>query len=222
MKDSNKKRDEFIPKYNKKQNLFDEDDYSESSLEKKIKKLQRKTFEQNENKEKEYYNYYPNKIEDSLKNSNMNSKKGKNISNSCSNKSLFNSNKKKSGFNYQNKFNKSKSSSKLFTTNKKNKSNTSVNKNKIIQNNSIRSNGTHKNSLCSEYNTNFNKTKENNDANIRKYQNEIIQLKNIINRLKIENEKLKKNLQEERKQNKKFKQLTEEIIKHYEKNKYTP
>ena len=92
----------------------------------------------------------------------------------------------------------------------------------MLQNNSIRSNGTNKNSLYSEYNANFMKTKENNDANIRKYQNEIIQLKNIINRLKIENEKLKKSLQEERKQNKKFKQLTEEIIKHYEKNKYTP
>ena len=149
----------------------------------------------------------------------MNNKKGNNISNSSSNKSLFNSNKKKSGLKYQNKINKSKSSSKLLTTNKKSKNNTSVNKSKAMQNNSIRSNGTHKNSLCSEYNINFSKTKENNDANIRKYQNEIIQLKNIINRLKIENEKLKKSLQNERKQNKKFRQLTEEIIKHYEKTK---
>ena len=41
----------------------------------------------------------------------------------------------------------------------------------------------------------------------------------MINKLKKENEKLKKNLKKEKEQNEKYRQLTEEIIKHYEKTK---
>ena len=41
----------------------------------------------------------------------------------------------------------------------------------------------------------------------------------MINKLKNENEKLKRNLKKEREQNEKYRKLTEEIIKHYEKTK---
>ena len=87
------------------------------------------------------------------------------------------------------------------------------------QNTSIRSNGNNKNSLYSEFDIKNNEFYYGNDYDLKKYKNEIIHLKNTINRLKIENEKLKRSLQNERRQNKKFRQLTEEIIKHYEKTK---
>ena len=54
---------------------------------------------------------------------------------------------------------------------------------------------------------------------IKSYKNEINYLKEIINKLKNENERLKKNLKKEKEQNEKYRQLTEEIIKHYEKTK---
>ena len=130
----------------------------------------------------------------------------------------------------KNKFNKnqkSKSTAKLNTnkknTNLRNNSIKKIIKSKLNQNTSIRSNG-NKNYLYSEFDINNNNSKNNefyagNDYDIKKYKNEIIHLKNTINRLRIENDKLKKNLQNERRQNKKFRQLTEEIIKHYEKTK---
>ena len=214
LKESNKNKEKLDSKYNKNQNFFDEDDYSESSLEQKIKKLQKKAYEQKDKEENEFKYYLENNEDSFIENSRMKSKNGNNISNSSSIKSSFNSDKKLNRFKYLKKCNKSKSSSKLIRINKNNRNSSSINKNKInVRNNSIRSKGNHKNHLSTEYNINY-------EYNIRKYQNEIIQLKNIINKLKIENEKLKKSLQEERKQNKKFKQLTEEIIKHYEKNKY--
>ena len=101
------------------------------------------------------------------------------------------------------------------------KNNYNYNKSKISQNQntSIRSNGNNKNYLYSEFDAKNNEFYYGNDYDIKKYKNEIIHLKNTINRLRMENEKLKKSLQNERKQNKKFRQLTEEIIKHYEKTK---
>jgi len=208
LRESNKNKDQINSKF---KNFVDEDDYSESSLEQKIKKLQNKTFGQKDIMENEFNNYLENNEDSFIENSRMTYKKGNIISNSSSIKSSFNSDKKLNRFKCLKKGNKSKSSSKLIRINK---NSSSISKKKInSRNNSIRSNGNHKNHLCTENNINYN-------YNIRKYQNEIIQLKNIINKLKIENEKLKKSLKEERKQNKKFKQLTEEIIKHYEKNKY--
>ena len=109
--------------------------------------------------------------------------------------------------------------------NKRNLKNSSTKKNNYKskinqkQNTSIRSNGNNKNYLYSEFDIKNNEFYYGNDYDIKKYKNEIIHLKNTINRLRIENEKLKKNLQNERRQNKKFRQLTEEIIKHYEKTK---
>ena len=157
---------------------------------------------------------------------NNTNKKYNKISNSGSNNSIFNSNKSLKRNNLNNP-KKSKSSSKInyITLNKRNTKNNSIkrniNKSKISQkqNTSIRSNGNNKNNLYSELDMKNNDFYYGNDYDIKKYKNEIIHLKNTINRLRIENEKLKKNLQNERRQNKKFRQLTEEIIKHYEKTK---
>ena len=155
---------------------------------------------------------------------NNTNKKFNKISNSGSNNSIFNSNKSLKRNNLNNS-KKSKSSSKISYINKRSAKNNSIkrnnNKSKISQkqNTSIRSNGNNKNNLYSEFNVKTNDFYYGNDYDIKIYKNEIIHLKNTINRLKIENEKLKKNLQNERRQNKKFRQLTEEIIKHYEKTK---
>ena len=211
-KESNKK------KYNSKTNYIylDDEEYSENSLDQKIKKLQEKTFGKEKNENIEEYMYY-----NDINNTN---KKFNKISNSGSNNSIFNSNKSLKRNNLNNS-KKSKSSSKISYINKRSTKNNSIkrnnNKSKISQkqNTSIRSNGNNKNNLYSEFNVKTNDFYYGNDYDIKKYKNEIIHLKNTINRLKIENEKLKKNLQNERRQNKKFRQLTEEIIKHYEKTK---
>ena len=205
-------------KYNSKTNYIylDDEEYSENSLDQKIKKLQEKTFGKEKNENIEEYIYY-----NDINNTN---KKFNKISNSGSNNSIFNSNKSLKRNNLNNS-KKSKSSSKISYINKRSTKNNSIkrnnNKSKISQkqNTSIRSNGNNKNNLYSEFNVKTNDFYYGNDYDIKKYKNEIIHLKNTINRLKIENEKLKKNLQNERRQNKKFRQLTEEIIKHYEKTK---
>ena len=211
-KESNKK------KYNSKTNYIylDDEEYSENSLDQKIKKLQEKTFGKEKNENIEEYMYY-----NDINNTN---KKFNKISNSGSNNSIFNSNKSLKRNNLNNS-KKSKSSSKISYLNKRSSKNNSIkrniNKSKMSQkqNTSIRSNGNNKNNLYSEFNVKTNDFYYGNDYDIKKYKNEIIHLKNTINRLRIENEKLKKNLQNERRQNKKFRQLTEEIIKHYEKTK---
>ena len=201
---------------------LDEEEYSESSLDQKIKKLQEKTFGKEKEKNLDDFNYY-------IDNNNNLNKKYNPISNSGSNNSIFNSNKNLKR-NKLSQTKKSKSSSKLnyINTNKKNLKNNSIKKNNYNrsklsqnqkQNTSIRSNGNSKNYLYSELDIKNNDFYYGNDYDIKKYKNEIIHLKNTINRLRTENEKLKKSLQKERRQNKKFRQLTEEIIKHYEKTK---
>ena len=212
-KESNKK------KFNNHNYIYlDDEEYSESSLDQKIKKLQEKTFGKEKNENLEDYTYY---------NDNNYTNKKYNISNSGSNNSIFNSNKNLKS-NKLSKTKKSKSSSKInyININKRNLKYSSTKKNNNIktkttqkQNTSIRSNGNNKNYLYSELDFKNNEFYYGNDYDIKKYKNEIIHLKNTINRLRIENDKLKKSLQNERKQNKKFRQLTEEIIKHYEKTK---
>ena len=66
---------------------LDDEEYSESSLDQKIKKLQEKTFGKEKNENIEDYTYYNEYNE----NTNTN-KKFNNISNSGSNNSVFNSN----------------------------------------------------------------------------------------------------------------------------------
>lgn len=66
---------------------------------------------------------------------------------------------------------------------------------------------------------NSNNSKNDDTKLIKSYQSEINTLKATILKLKNENQKLKNSLQKERAQNEKYRQLTEEIIKHYEKTK---
>ena len=67
------------------------------------------------------------------------------------------------------------------------------------------------------YNSEYSSSKQAKD--IKVYQNEINNLRATITKLKNENQKLKIALQKERSQNEKYRQLTEEIIRHYEKTK---
>lgn len=109
-------------------------------------------------------------------------------------------------------------------------------KNKIIKNSLIRPKSTQKlfhtnvnstrnlhtpsTSKSNVYSVNKKKiSNEDNAKRIKSYQNEIMQLKSTIQKLKNENQKLKIHLQKEKTQNEKYRQLTEEIIKHYEKTK---